>query len=115
MKIEELESNDIKIKASKQNTDQSLGVKPPFLDRPSVYVISGGQGSGKSTFLESIMTKGGSAKVFKGVFDRVFYLTPEEVMSSTPDHPFKDHPAERMFHDLSATTFESILEQALAV
>jgi len=115
MKIEELESNDIKIKPSKQNTDQSLGVKPPFLDRPSVYVISGGQGSGKSTFLESVMTSKGESKVFRKVFDRVFYATPEEVMSSTPDHPFRDHPAERMFHDLSPNTFESILEEALAV
>ena len=115
MKIEELETNAIKIKASKQNTDQSLGVKPPFIDRPSVYVISGSQGSGKSTFLESIMTAKGESKVFRKVFDRVFYSTPEEVMSSTPDHPFADHPAERVFHDLSAATFESILEQALAV
>lgn len=115
MKIEELEKNDIKIKASKQNTDMSLGVKPPFLDRPSVYVISGPQGSGKSSFVESIMTKGGEAKVFRKVFDRVFYSTPEEVMSSTPDHPFRDHPSERVYHNLSADTFEDILEQALAV
>jgi hypothetical protein len=115
MKIEELETNAVKIKPSKQNTDMSLGVNPPFLDRPSVYVISGSQGSGKSSFLESIMTKGGEAKVFRKVFDRVFYSTPEETMSSTPDHPFANHPSERVFHDLSPATFESILEQALAV
>lgn len=115
MKIDELETTEIKIKASKQNTDMSLGVKPPFLDRPSIYVISGPQGSGKSSFVESIMTKGGEAKVFRKVFDKVFYSTPEEVMSSTPDHPFSQHPRERVFHDLSADTFESILEQALEV
>jgi len=115
MKIEELEKGEIKIKASKQNTDMSLGVKPPFLDRPSVYVIAGPQGSGKSSFVESIMTKGGEAKVFRKVFDLVFYSTPEEVMSSTDNHPFSQHPKERVFHDLSAETFESILEQALAV
>jgi len=115
MKIDELETSDIKIKASKQNTDDPLGVKLPFIDRPSVYVISGPQGSGKSSFTESIFTKGGSAKVFKGKFDMVFYSSPKEVMESTPDHPFKDHPKERVFFDLSNETFESIIEQALAV
>lgn len=115
MKIDELETSDIKIKASKQNTDDPLGVKPPFIDRPSVYVISGPQGSGKSSFTESIFTKGGAAKVFRGKFDMVFYSSPKEVMESTPNHPFKDHPKERVFFDLSNETFESIIEQALAV
>jgi hypothetical protein len=112
MKIEQLETNDIKIKPSKQNTDMSLGVKPPFLDRPSVYVITGSAGSGKSSFVESIMTKGGTGQVFKKAFETVFYSTPEETMSSTPDHPFKDHP--RIYHDLKSETFENIIEQALA-
>jgi hypothetical protein len=115
MLIEELDTTDVKIRASKQNTDMKLGVPPPFLDRPSVYVIAGPQGSGKSSFVESIMTKGGQAKVFRKVFDAVFYNTPEEVMSSTEDHPFRNHPSERVFHDLTNETFENILEQALAI
>ena len=113
MKIEELDTSEIKIKPSKQNTDMSLGVKPPFIDRPSVYVITGSQGSGKSSFVESIMTKGGSGQVFKKAFEAVFYSTPEETMSSTPDHPFKDHP--RVYHDLKTETFEKIIQKALAV
>jgi hypothetical protein len=36
-------------------------------------------------------------------------------MDSTPNHPFKDHPSERVFFDLSNETFESIIEQALAI
>lgn len=113
MKIEKLNSSDIKIKPSKQNTDLSLGVKPPFLDRPSVYVISGSQGSGKSSFLESIMTKGGSGQVFKQAFECVFYSTPEETMGSTIDHPFENHP--RLYHDLKTETFENIITKALEI
>jgi len=115
MKIEEHETAEIKIKPSKQSTDMPLGVKAPFLDRCSCYVIAGSQGSGKSTFTESIFCKGGDAKVFRGKFDMVFYSTPEEVMSSTDNHPFKCHPKERVFHDLSNETFANIIENALAV
>ena len=43
MKIEELETSDVKIKPTKQNTDQKLGVPAPFIDKCACYVISGSQ------------------------------------------------------------------------
>lgn len=113
MKIEEEEKSDLQIKPSKQNIDNALGVPPPFIDKPAVYVVSGSMGTGKSSFINSIMTAGGKNRVFKGVFDKVFYATPKEVFESESNHPFKDHPPSRMFFDLSDKTFDTIIEQAL--
>lgn len=113
MKIEEDEESELKIKPSIQNIDNALGVPEPFINKPAVYVVSAPQGGGKSSFINSIMTSGGKNKVFKGVFEKVFYATPKEVFESEDEHPFKDHPKSRMFFDLSDKTFNTIIEQAL--
>ena len=64
MKIEEVETNDIKIRKTQQTIDNILeGVPEPFMNKCSVMVISGYMGSGKSSFLNSIMTGKGKAKV----------------------------------------------------
>lgn len=115
MKIEELDAADIKIKPTKQTIDDKLGVPAPFMDKCGVYVITGSMGSGKSSFLNSIMTRGGQARVFKGVFDEVHYITPLEVMQSEENHPFKDHPSERVYHNLNPDTFEKIKEECIGV
>jgi len=115
MRIEELDAADIKIKTTKQTIDDKLGVPAPFMDKCGVYVITGSMGSGKSSFLNSIMTRGGQAKVFKGVFDEVHYITPLEVMQSEENHPFADHPKERVYHNLNPDTFEKIKEDAIGV
>jgi hypothetical protein len=113
MKIEEENKSDLVIKPTKQNIDDALGVPEPFIDKCAVYVVSGSMGSGKSSFINSIMTADGKGRVFKNVFDKVFYSTPEEVFQSESNHPFKDHPPSRMFFDLSDKTFNSIIEQAI--
>ena len=115
MIIEELDAADIKIKTTKQTIDDKLGVPAPFMDKCGVYVITGSMGSGKSSFLNSIMTRGGQAKVFKGVFDEVHYITPLEVMQSEENHPFADHPKERVYHNLNPDTFEKIKDDAIGV
>ena len=115
MRIEELDTAEIKIKTTKQTIDDKLGVPPPFMDKCGVYVITGSMGSGKSSFLNSIMTRGGLAKVFKGIFDEVHYVTPREVMDSEENHPFKNHPAERVYHNLNPDTFEKIKNDAMGI
>jgi len=115
MRIEELDTFDIKIKTTKQTIDDVLNVPAPFPNKCSVYVITGGMGSGKSSFLNSIMTRGGQSKVFKGIFDEVHFITPREVMDSEESHPFKNHPAERVYHNLNPDTFEKIKEGAMGV
>jgi hypothetical protein len=114
MRIEEVELNDVKIRKTKQTIDDVLeGVPEPFMNKCSVMVISGFMGSGKSSFLNSIMTGGGKAKVFKGVFDKVHYITPKEVMESELNHPFADHSKDRTYHDLETPTLDKIIDDCI--
>jgi hypothetical protein len=113
MKIEEVVESKLKIKPSKQNIDQSLGVPPPFPDKNSVIFISGGQGTGKSTFISNMFKASGENRIYKKVFDAVMYATPEEVFNSEEEHVFKGHP--RVYHDLNQDTFDKIIDTAIQV
>lgn len=110
MKIEEVEESKLKVKPTKQNIDKDLGVPPPFPNKNSVIFISGGQGTGKSTFISNLFKAGGENRIYKKVFDKVMYATPEEVFESEEDHVFKGHP--RVYHDLSQETFDKVIDQA---
>ena len=99
----------LKIRTTDQNIDTELGVPEPFINKPAVYCVCGSMGSGKSSWLNSVMTADGKGKVFKHKFDYVFYATPIECFHSEGEnHPFAKHTPARLFHDLSAKTFDNI-------
>jgi adenosyl cobinamide kinase/adenosyl cobinamide phosphate guanylyltransferase len=111
MKIEELDESKLKVKPTKQNIDDSLGVPEPLPDKNAVIFISGGQGTGKSTFISNLFKAGGENRIYKRVFDTVTYITPEEVFESETDHVFKNHP--RVYFDLNQETFDKVINTAL--
>jgi adenosyl cobinamide kinase/adenosyl cobinamide phosphate guanylyltransferase len=115
MKIEEIEKNELTIKTTKQKIDNFLDVPNPFPQKASCYLISGGMGTGKSSFIHSIMTATGKARVFKCIFDEIYYATPQEVFDSEENHPFKHHCPSRLHHDLTNATFNKIVEDAIQV
>ena len=83
MIINETENpHSIIIKPGKQNIDKKLGCPPPFPDKPSVMLISGAMGSGKSSFLQSVMTATGEGRVYQKRFNKVIYTTPQETFDS---------------------------------
>ena len=87
-----VEENPLKIFPTRQTIDMKLGLPKPLDDRNAVYVVSGGQGTGKSTWLNSAMTcKKENGKIFAGCYEKVFYATPHECFSSEANHPFKNH------------------------
>jgi KaiC/GvpD/RAD55 family RecA-like ATPase len=115
MKIEERDIYDFKLKKSKQTIDDVLDVPPPFMPKCSVIAIAGAMGSGKSSMLNSLMSGKGKAQVYRGIFSKVHYITPKEVMESEQEHAFKDHPPERIYHDLEPETMDKIIEQLIEV
>lgn len=108
MKIEEVDKSDLTIKPSKQSIDNALGVPPPFPNKCSVFFVSGGMGTGKSTFIANLFRATGKDKIYRKVFDNVMYATPEEVFNSEDDHIFKGHP--KIYHNLSQDTFNKITD-----
>jgi len=111
MKIEEIEQSDLVIKPSKQSIDNVLDVPPPFPNKCSVIFVSGGMGTGKSTFIANLFKATGKNRIYRKVFDTVMYSTPKEVFDSEEDHAFKNHS--KVYHDLSQDTFNTIIEQAI--
>jgi hypothetical protein len=110
------EKNSLKIYPSKQTIDRPLGLPQPFADKNSCFVITGGQGSGKSTWLHSALTcRKSDGKIFSGCYERVFYATPLETMSSEENHVFKNHVPSRLFHTFDVAMLENVIEQALEV
>lgn len=112
MKIEEIKASDLIVKPSKQSIDNILDVPPPFPNKCSVIFISGGMGTGKSSFIANLFRATGKNRIYRKVFDNVMYATPKEVFDSEDDHVFKDHP--KVFHDLSQDTFNQITDKAIA-
>jgi hypothetical protein len=113
MTIKISEKNDLKIYPTKQTIDCSLGLPPPWEDRNSFIVITGGMGSGKSTFIHSILTctkKDG--RVFAGCYEKVVYCTPAECMLSETEHPFKNHVKSRLFHTFDVAMLNAVVEIA---
>jgi hypothetical protein len=112
MKI--IEENPLKIYPSKQTIDKKLGLPPPFDDRNQVIVVTGGQGTGKTTWLHSALTcRKQDGRIFSGRFEKVFYATPEECFTSEADHCMKNHIKSRLFHSFDETMLNSVVEQAL--
>lgn len=104
------------IAATIQSIDRIIDphIPPPFPNKAFSMVITGGMGSGKSTFLQSIVTstKPG-CRVYAKCFDHVIYMTPKSAFSSEANHPFKDHP--RVYYELNATILNEFMDQMDAV
>ena len=104
--------NGAKVQASKQIIDNIIDeeIPYPFSKKNATYLIIGGQGTGKSTFISSIATATKKkCRVWSKKFNKVYYFTPENAFSSEKYHCFKDH--DKVYHELTSNSLDEVMDE----
>ena len=107
LKISELHNEQLRVHNTPNNLDKPLA---PDLPSPMPnysgfnMLIAGSSGSGKSTFLYSIMSKrkkNGVRQSYRGVFDKVYIISPTMAKDSIKNDPFRDLPENQIWRSLT--------------
>lgn len=69
----------------------------------AIYLITGGPGSGKSSFMLSLFR---SSKLYRRRFHNIYYFCPMSSYLSVTNSPFKDH--DKIYHNLTADAIYEI-------
>ena len=99
--FEEEEAN-YKIKPPKMNCDFPLSKKPifsPFPNKSFSLLICGTPGSGKTSFLMSMLNQKGKNRIYRRVFRHIMVVSPS--LNSLPDNLLEGIPPEQLFDDFS--------------
>jgi hypothetical protein len=86
----------------------------PMLSHLNNYgfnIISGKSGSGKTSLLISFLTGKGENKVYRKCFNNILLTMPEQSRASLKNNIFENHPASKMFNELTLETISDIYEQ----
>lgn len=116
LKISELENKELKVHNTPNNLDKPLAPDiPPPLPNYSGFsmLICGASGSGKTTLLYSIMAKRRQNKKrqsYRGVFDRVYVISPTIGKDSIKSDPFKTIPDDQIWRSLTKDGLDELDE-----
>ena len=105
----EEEEPNYKIKPPKMACDYQLSKKPinePFPNKSFSMLIVGKPGSGKTSFLISLLNQKGSNRIYRRVFKHILIVSPS--LNSLPEGLLKGIPPEQMFDDFSDDITEII-------
>ena len=112
-KFQLLPSNYEKLNNIKMMCDVPLTsreIKEPFLNKSFFYIICAPPGSGKTTFLFSMLTTKGKNKIYYRVFKNIIYCCPKNSMSTVKDNPLSDIGDENTFNELSGKVKDRIYQ-----
>ena len=116
LKIVEQPNSQLQVHNTPNNLDKPLAPDIPSpLPNYSGFnmLITGSSGSGKSTFLYSIMSKRkkkGIRQSYRGVFDKVYIISPTMGKNSISNDPFKTIPENQIWRSLSKEGLDELDE-----
>jgi hypothetical protein len=100
------------LKSVKMLCDEPLGswIKPPFENKSFFNIIAGVPGSGKSSFMFSMLLGRGKNRVYYKTFKEIIYVCPKSSQSSVENNPLDDLPLNSKFESLNFDVFDKIVE-----
>ena len=99
-----------RIIAPKFNCDSQLGDIPaPLPNTAFAMGIFGSAGSGKTSFLMSLLTARRPNRVYKGAFEDVYFIIPPHSRASLASTIFEDHPEDKIFDELNVKSLDEIM------
>ena len=107
------ETNDLHITAPIMLCDTELGDIPkPLPDKAFFMCISGSAGSGKSSFMISLLSQK-KPKIYRKVFENVYIIAPSHSLASVKSNIFRNHPEDKQYNELNAETLNDIKQKVL--
>jgi hypothetical protein len=108
MKITEYE-NDLKYDVPPMLCDKVIrdSIKNPLPNMTHYMGVIGKPGSGKSSLMITMLTH---PDMYHKCFHNVFVCMPKTSRSSLAGDPFKDHPEEKLFDELTPHVLQYVLE-----
>jgi Cdc6-like AAA superfamily ATPase len=113
MHIQEHKDSEVNIKLPKIACDGVIDERIPYpLPNTSFFMaVIGTPGSGKSSTAISLLTAKGMSRCYRRAFNNVFVVCPQHSLHSYANDPFKNHPKDKVFHDLNEDTLSMIEER----
>lgn len=105
-------SNYNKLNCVKLGCDRPLSnrlIKPPFPNQSFFMTVVGKPGSGKSTYMFSLLTtKTKNDRIYYKVFKDIIYVCPKNSRASIKDNPLED--LETVFDELGEDVRDTIID-----
>jgi len=107
------DESDLHIKAPIMLCDTDFGEIPsPLPNRAFFMIIAGSAGSGKSSFMISLLSQT-KPKIYKKVFENVYIIAPAHSLASVKSNIFRNHAQDKIYNELSPEVLHDIKEKAL--
>jgi GTPase SAR1 family protein len=108
----EVEEPNYKIKPPKMSCDYQLSlkypIKDPFPNKSFSMIIAGKPGSGKTSFLMSMLNNKGENRIYRKVFKNIIVVSPS--LNSLPDGLLNGIPQEQLYEELNDDVLDMITE-----